>query len=93
MTWYNPKTWRKSKKVTESIYLRVVLDGPITGVSRKKPERPYIFVTGVSLEDMAGSLPRIDWHTVPMAVREKLELQPYCLEVSWDEAQKFLRGQ
>ena len=72
------------------VYFRVVLDGNIVGISITEPEKPWILVQGLTLEEGARVIPRIDWHTVPMRVRAALELGEQCLTFSRDEAKEIL---
>ncbi len=92
MTWYNPKSWF-SKPTTESVYLAVTLDeSMIQGVSTEQPHKPWILVTGANLKEVAKQIPRINWHTVPMGVRSRLELGDQCLSASLEDAKSFLEG-
>lgn len=81
-----------AKSNTDSVYLAVTLDAPIVGVSAEQPRKPWIRITGASLQDMAKQIPRINWHTVPMGVRSRLELGDQCFAVTLEDAKLILEG-
>lgn len=98
MTWYNPKSWLqnldlKAIGAQESVYLAVTLDAPsLAGISTEQPRKPWILVTGASLKEVAKQIPRINWHTVPMGVRSRLELGDQSFSCSLEDAQRILEG-
>ena len=95
MTWYNPKTWFKAKPIGEAVYVSVTLDKPLQGISLTEPKgKPWIRVRGIGLEAAAQMIPgkTIDWHTVPMELRAKLELDLQCAEMGWEELKRWIRG-
>lgn len=85
---------RKAKPVTDSVYVSVILDKPLQGLTVTEPDvKPWIKVTGIDLATAAQALPgkTIDWHTVPMVLRSKLELDDRCAEISIEQLQGFLK--
>lgn len=80
------------RKPKGAVYFRILLDGHIPGISTDEPAKPWIRVENMTLEEAAKTIPRIDWHTVPMRIREALELGNKCLTVSREEAQTFLEA-
>lgn len=92
MAWWNPKTWFKPKAVLDNVYLAVVLDGPIAGMSKEQPRKPWIRIEGATLEDVAKQIPRINWHSVPMGVRSRLELGDQSFSIPYEDAKLILEG-
>ena len=77
---------------TDSVYLVVTLDAPIAGVSKEQPRKPWIRITGADFNTVSAQLPRINWHTVPMGVRSRLELGDQCFSVTLEDAKLILDG-
>lgn len=92
----NYKFWTKSfwVKPKDVIYVSIILDKPFQSISTEEPARPYIKITGLGLNEAAKRLPGkgINWHTVPMGIRAKLELSPWETELSWDEMKGLILG-
>jgi len=83
----------KQANTQESVYLAVTLDAPsLAGVSTEQPRKPWIRVTGASLKDVAKQIPRINWHTVPMGVRSRLELGDQSFSCTLEDAKNILEG-
>lgn len=85
---------RKAKPITDSVYVSVILDKPLQGISITEPSaKPWIKVTGIDLATAAQSLPgkTIDWHTVPMALRARLELDERCAEIAIEQLLGLLK--
>lgn len=85
---------RKLKPVTDSVYVSVILDKPLRGLSITEPTaKPWIKVNGIDLATAAQAIPgkTIDWHTVPMALRAKLELGDQCHEMEYEDFAKAIR--
>jgi hypothetical protein len=92
--WWNPKTWLKAKPIGEAVYVSVTLDKPLQGISLTEPkQKPWIRVRGIGLEAAAAFIPgkSIDWHTVPMDFRAKLELDFQCAELGWEDLKRWTR--
>ncbi len=84
--------WIKAKlpkRQPPSVYFSVFLDAPFLGCSEKEPEKPWIKVTGLTLE-AAGKITGIDWNTTPHLYRRPLEQEPYCLEIEWGELKRWV---
>lgn len=77
---------------SEFVYLAVTLDAPIAGISTEQPRKPWILVTGATLKEVAKQIPRIDWHTVPLGVRSRLELGDQCFSCSLEDGKRILEG-
>lgn len=93
MSWWNPKSWF-AKPIGEAVYVQVTLDKPLGGITLKEPkEKPWIKVRGISLEAAAAVVPgkSINWHTVPMDFRAKLELDLQCAELGWEQLKGWMR--
>lgn len=82
----------KEKDAEEAVYLAVTLDGPMVGISTEQPRKPWIRITGANLKDVARQIPRINWHTVPIGVRSRLELGDQSFSITLDDAKLILDG-
>jgi hypothetical protein len=86
---------RKPKVVGEAVYVAVTLDKPLGGITLKEPkDKPWIKVRGLSLEAAAELIPgrSINWHTVPMEFRAKLELDLQSAELGWEQLKIWMKG-
>ena len=88
MNW-NP--FRRKNK-SESVYIAVTLDQPL-GAITKSPKSDKWIKVNLSLEAAAELIPSksINWHTVPMDLRAKLEIDFNGLEMDWADLQKWLK--
>lgn len=88
--------WNPFKpKLKTAVYVRIALDKHFQGITEAEPsprEMPWIKVNGLSLVEAAAQIPgkSIKWHAVPMYIREKLEMDPWCLEIEWAELKKWI---
>lgn len=83
----------KESSAQESVYLAVTLDAPsLAGISTEQPRKPWILVTGANLKEVAKQIPRINWHTVPMGVRSRLELGDQSFSCTLEDAKRILEG-
>lgn len=88
--------WNPFKsKPKASVYVRIALDKHLQGITEAEPsprEMPWVKVNGLSLAEAAEKIPgkSINWHTFPMKFREKLEMDPWCLEIEWAELRKWI---
>ncbi len=91
MSW-NLKTWFKKKAPADSVYLSIWLDKPFQGIHKTAPKGAWILVKGLSLEAAAQEIPgrSLSWHTLPMPIRAKLEIDFAGLEMEWTELQKWV---
>lgn len=86
---------KKPKAVGQAVYVAVTLDKPLGGITLSEPkQKPWIRVRGLSLEAAAEVIPgrSINWHTVPMEVRAKLELDTQSLEMGWEQLKIWMKG-
>lgn len=92
MNIFKPSTWRKPKT---GVYVRITLDKHFQGITEAEPsprEMPWVKVNGLSLAEASMQIPgkSINWHIVPMYIREKLEMDPWHLEIEWVELRKWV---
>lgn len=82
-------------KPVEYVYVRIILDAPLQGISKDEPkpmERPWIKIKGLSFDDAALNLVggSINWATVPHSIRRPLETGDFKLEIEWMELKKWV---
>lgn len=92
----NPKKWFSRKAKGGGVYVCVKLDGYFQGISETEPAtgaKPYILFKDLTLAQAAMEIPgkAFDWHSVPMWVRERLEIDPWCLVTEWSRMKAWIR--
>lgn len=78
------------------VYVLVALDKPFGAISEKEPatsEGPYIHFKDMSLSRAAMEIPgkSFNWHTLPMWIRERLEMDPWRLVTEWSQMKEWVR--
>lgn len=94
MNWADLNPIKRTVKVDPgAVYVAVTLDRPLGGITKTEPKgKPWIRVRGLTLEAAAELIPgrSINWHTVPMEVRAKLELDTQSFETGWEQLKRWM---
>lgn len=84
------------KKPPTGVYVQVKMDGPFGAITEADPGamgRPFIYFSDLDISQAAREIPgkSINWHAVPMSIRERLEIDPWRLDMEWGKLKEWVR--